>query len=132
MSIKDDFYEDYHMQQEHMPRKDTFMDSVDRFLWKVLAPEENHISVLKMSDVVGFFMELTEKEPRGTMCLLHIEEKRKGYEVLQVLLDEREEPVQKTSKAFYGRNIIADRLDDSVKQYMAGEKSKILKKPTIE
>lgn len=132
MSIKNDFFEDDRAQQEHGPRKDTFMDSVDRFLWKALAPEANHIPVLNMSDVIGFFLKLTEKEPRGNKCLLHIEEKRKGYEVLQVLLDDKEEPLRKTTKAFYGRKIIADRLDESVKQYMNGAESKILNKPKFD
>lgn len=131
MSLRNDFYEDEQREEKEV-RRDALRDSVDRRLWRFLGKNEVRVKVFRMSMAYSFFLELLEEEPEGERCLLHIEKLRRGYEVSQVLLDERNEPMRKTTKAYFGRVLRAETLDEAVVKFMDGCESQILNKPVFE
>ncbi len=116
MSFNQDFNED--MQQARGPRRETLLDTIERALYLKMTAKERHLEILKKSDLLTYFVHLAEKYPEGKKCLVKIEKKDYRWEVMQVLLDEQENPVMVTTKAYVGRVIIADSLDITMSDIM--------------
>lgn len=124
------FSQDWDMQSQAPPAKrETLLDSVERALYLKLTAQKRRYEILKGSDLWSNFMKLAEKYPQGKKCLVKVEKKTYSWEVTQILLDEREEPVKATTKAYAGYVLTAECLDISVQNLVRGRMFRILSLP---
>ena len=68
-------------------------------------------------------------EQMEDMCALHIVHSNGVYEITLVLIDKNKQPVQKTTKSYYGYIFKAKYIDETVTRYMNGENFCIMPNP---
>lgn len=94
-------------------------------LWNMLGGEETRPKVLTMANVKRYMYEVMEDNPMVVGCALSIERRGDHYEVIQLMIDSKEEAI-KRGRGYLGRTIQAQELDESIVSFMNGEKQQKL------
>lgn len=114
-------------------RKDTLKDVLSRGLWQIVGYEEIHKETFTMRDAREFFENMLGRRPYSEQmedtCVLFVERMDDHYVIKQILMDKNGNFVRQTTKSYYGREITAKYVDESVITYMKGETVRIMGNP---
>ena len=94
------------------------LDHIENSIYRnILGKDEFNIERFTMLNAWEYFIELCKKYPEEVQrCALGIKKKGSFYEISQVALSQRNEPLKKKGEFVVGRIIKADRLSKEVKR----------------
>lgn len=95
-------------------------------LWQVVGGEEVRPTNFTMINARRWQYEMLEKYPQAKKCALSIRRKGERYEILQALLDNDFNLIKVSHDMCVGRRLLAENLDKSVVEFMAGAQNKLL------
>ena len=95
-------------------------------LWQVVGGEEVRPKNFTMINARRWQYEMLEKYPQAKKCALSIRRKGERYEILQALLDNDFNLIKVSHDMCVGRRLLAENLDKSVVEFMAGAQNKLL------
>lgn len=85
---------------------------------EVVGRKETHLNELTIFNLWKFFIECAEGNPRVCNCAVRIERKGDHYDITQIMLTKKMEPIRKDSSSYLGRSIQAYNIDESVEDFM--------------
>ena len=105
------------------------MDFTERALmslWEVLGGEEVRPKVFTMENARKFYFEKRIEYPQAQNCVLKVTPHGKGYEIVQILVDENMKMIYLSNDICVGRRIVAESISVDVKNFLGGESYKLM------
>lgn len=131
-----DFYnaweqEEAYAEQGDAVRRDRLVDGMERFLRKALSVDDTDIFTMAKARQL-FDRMLTDRpisEQMEDKCGLYVKKANGRYHIKLVLLDKNNQFVRMTSKSYYGYELQANYIDETVSRYMGGQELRIMNNP---
>lgn len=84
------------------------------------------LKIFNMNVAQNFKRDMLAKYPEAKFCALSVTLKGTRYEILQIMLDAKLNPIKENSLIVIGRRLIAESITEDVVRFLSGKIYKIM------
>ena len=109
-----------------------FFDMVGQAFYEdVIGRKDTHLEEFTLLNAWKFLIDAAMENPRVAMGAIKIVRKGERYEIIQIMLNKRMNPIQMKGEFVMGRTVYAYMLDDDMIAYLGEKDSVIMKLDTL-
>ena len=105
-----------------------FFDMVGQALYEdVIGRKDTHLEEFSLLNAWKFLIEAAMEDHRVAMGAIKIVRKGERYEIMQMMLNKKMDPIQKNGEFVLGRTVYAYTIDEDMAEYLGGKDFAIMK-----
>lgn len=109
-----------------------FFDMIGQVLYEdVWNRKETRLEEFTLLNAWAFLIEAAIEDHRVAMGAIRIVRKGEKYEIMQMMLNKKMDPIKKNGEFVFGRTVYAYAIDDDLTEYLAGKDFAIMKLDTL-
>lgn len=105
-----------------------FLDMVGQALYEdVIGRKDTRLEEFSLLNAWKFLIETAMEDHRVAMGAIQIKRKGERFEIMQLMLNKKGDPIRKDGEFILGRTVYAYSLDEDMSEYMGENKYRIMK-----